>query len=409
MENNRARRVGTGSINLSWPLIIALSACGGGGGGSSSIQTHNVKIEAVEDTVADPQLETVTRKSVGLILISVGRLGLKVTEDESFSVRLDKEFFFPKTEKAIKDQIEYTAVKLPDGVRFIKRGEDYFFEGRIDTPGNYEFRLLAHYPDHHDITLDEFLTVIEFEPSFEEGVYPIRIPKSQLYAEPDDKDPANNPPTVLRDLPDLNLETKDSAPDKALKLDLRRYFHDPEGEALTFTVMGLPQGLSIKTGNPWIYGQPTAPGSYDVTVTAQEVRSDGDTRPVLGVTQSFTLIVMNLNPRQVPVDPGEGNRQMTGLPFQRDIFNLGPDRGGAVHIRGFIKDQDKIYLGEGVKEVWILRKNIDDWHLFADKNQQRQIAVISDYKPKLIFSDFDARSFDSTLEDNSVIVSEIVP
>src|SRR5437764_10205576 len=45
---------------------------------------------------------------------------------------------------------------------------------------------------------------------------------------------------------------------------------DPQGDALTFTVSGLPPGLSIAAATGKITGTPTTAGSYPVTVTAKD-------------------------------------------------------------------------------------------------------------------------------------------
>ena len=58
---------------------------------------------------------------------------------------------------------------------------------------------------------------------------------------------------------------------------------DADGDALTYTVTGLPGGMSLPPGSRVISGTPTTPGSFTVVVTA----SDG----LLSGTRTFTWVV----------------------------------------------------------------------------------------------------------------------
>lgn len=73
---------------------------------------------------------------------------------------------------------------------------------------------------------------------------------------------------------------------------------DPDGDPLTFSVAGLPQGMSINTASGVISGVATRVGSYEVTVTAQDGR--GGSSQVM-----FTWTVLGAPPviTSVPVAP----------------------------------------------------------------------------------------------------------
>ena len=88
--------------------------------------------------------------------------------------------------------------------------------------------------------------------------------------------PANQAPTAAA----IGAQSGDEG--QAFVLDASGFFSDPDGDALTFSASGLPQGLSISPSGV-ISGTPAEDGTYAVTVSA----SDGS----LTTPASFTLSV----------------------------------------------------------------------------------------------------------------------
>ncbi|MBC3792048.1 putative Ig domain-containing protein [Spirosoma utsteinense] len=70
-------------------------------------------------------------------------------------------------------------------------------------------------------------------------------------------------------------------------------FTDPENQFLTYSVSGLPEGLSFDRNTTTISGQPTTSGQFTVTVTA----TDSDN---LSASTSFLIVVNQSEPPQAP-------------------------------------------------------------------------------------------------------------
>jgi hypothetical protein len=83
---------------------------------------------------------------------------------------------------------------------------------------------------------------------------------------------------------------------------------DPEGDTLSYTVTGLPSGLSAATATGMISGTPTATGASTVTATV----SDGE----LSATVSFTLTVNGTAPGAATLLRPSGSISATGVTFE---------------------------------------------------------------------------------------------
>jgi len=74
-------------------------------------------------------------------------------------------------------------------------------------------------------------------------------------------------------------------------------FADPEGQALSFSASGLPSGLSINAGSGQVSGTPTAAGTFDVSITAED--------NIGATTDSNTFLIVIAAPvNQAPVFSG---------------------------------------------------------------------------------------------------------
>ncbi|NJR40949.1 MAG: tandem-95 repeat protein [Leptolyngbyaceae cyanobacterium CSU_1_4] len=96
----------------------------------------------------------------------------------------------------------------------------------------------------------------------------------------------NDAPVVANLIPDTTA-TEDSS----FNLDITSYFSDIDaGDILTYTAIGLPDGLSINSTNGIISGSPTnnAVGLRNITVTANDGKGGN-------VSDTFVLTVINTN------------------------------------------------------------------------------------------------------------------
>ena len=105
--------------------------------------------------------------------------------------------------------------------------------------------------------------------------------------------PENDTPVPTNPIPD-----RVRADGQSFAYDVSDFFADPDGDALSYTVTGLPAGLSVDGATGQIFGNidrnasqggPDRNGVYSVTVTA----SDGNGGSVV---QTFTLTVTNPGP-----------------------------------------------------------------------------------------------------------------
>ncbi|MEO0816567.1 MAG: putative Ig domain-containing protein [Pseudomonadota bacterium] len=87
----------------------------------------------------------------------------------------------------------------------------------------------------------------------------------------------NTPPVVANALPDADVQDGN-----AVNIDLSNVFSDADNDGLSFSVSGLPNGVSLNNGT--ISGTPTEIGTFTVSVTA----NDGQAT----VTDVFVLIVL---------------------------------------------------------------------------------------------------------------------
>ena len=100
---------------------------------------------------------------------------------------------------------------------------------------------------------------------------------------------AGNSPPVLTNPGALTTDVGQS-------VSLQLLASDPDGQPLSFTSSGLPPGLAIGANTGAIVGQPTTPGTFNVTVTV----SDGS----LTASQTFAWTIRSANQPPTLTNPG---------------------------------------------------------------------------------------------------------
>jgi len=131
--------------------------------------------------------------------------------------------------------------------------------------------------------------------------------------------PVNDPPVANGT---IGNQTNEDA-DGVAALDVKSFFNDVDGDALTYTASGLPAGLTINTTTGIISGtiDPSASqggtgGVYSVTVTA----SDGTS----SVDQTFTWTVTN----PAPIAADDGATTLEDTPVSGNVLTNDSDPDG---------------------------------------------------------------------------------
>ncbi|MEZ4866052.1 MAG: putative Ig domain-containing protein [Caldilineaceae bacterium] len=104
----------------------------------------------------------------------------------------------------------------------------------------------------------------------------------------------NRPPTLVQPAAQNNTVGDN--------INLSLSANDPDGDLLTFSVVGLPVGLTLDTNSGIIRGAPTAPGSYTVTVTVQDGRGAAASQSFVWTIQALPFTLNPLTATPVPVN-----------------------------------------------------------------------------------------------------------
>jgi hypothetical protein len=91
---------------------------------------------------------------------------------------------------------------------------------------------------------------------------------------------------------------------------------DPAGLVLSYSISGLPPGLTLGTGNGAIFGTPNTPGAYTVTATVTNTSS-------LSASQTFTWTILSQPSSGVPGGVSGGTPTGGGTPAPTPV--PGPD------------------------------------------------------------------------------------
>ena len=122
-SRRQAKRNNMPPLTFTWPLIIALSACGGGGGGSVSKSTVSITTDPeVEDTrnkiYFDPNSPSIN---------SIHRLSLSFSTGQEVSFEMSEDSFH--VQSGASYELEVT--NLPRGLKLVKHDDgNYFIEGK---------------------------------------------------------------------------------------------------------------------------------------------------------------------------------------------------------------------------------------------------------------------------------------
>ena len=106
-------------------------------------------------------------------------------------------------------------------------------------------------------------------------------------------------PVVVKEFESVTVEASDS-----IEINAAEHFTDVEGDALTFTAEGLPDGVTIDAAKGMISGTVASAGSYEVTVTAND-----------SVNTAQAALSITVNAQQVAEPPQERNSSSGSFGF----------------------------------------------------------------------------------------------
>ena len=132
-----------------------------------------------------------------------------------------------------------------------------------------------------------------------------------------------NDPPATTPIPDATRHDGD-----VINLDISGNFIDPEGDPLTYTVTGLPPGLTYNASTGVISGRlaanasqggPAGNGVYEITVIASDGKAGGESQPV-----RFTYTILNV----VPVANADTATTPEDVPVLIDVLGNDTDADG---------------------------------------------------------------------------------
>lgn len=296
----QAKRPNMSPLTFTWPLIIALSACGGGGGGSGSKPTVSIRadIEEVEDTVNDVR-DGKVRIGGKVIKKPVG--GDDQGKDEAPSNfppvhTFDNPNFIngdsdeEHNALIVGQEFSYT---IPLNTFSDPEGDNitYSIDQRFLPPGltfNPSTRTISGRLEDFRSTNPEGLaykfTIIGTDP---QG----RVVKDGMIMAV--VMPNDGPQRTDATLSDINKTVGDN-----IRINFKKYFSDPEGDPLRFTVDKSPPGMVMQSNGPWFWGRPTEAFYEVITVTARDT--------VSGQTETMQFRLTATMPTTAP-DTGSSN------------------------------------------------------------------------------------------------------
>ena len=400
-SGRQAKRTNMPPLTFTWPLIIALSACGGGGAGSGSKPTVSITTDPeVEDTrnkiYFDPNSPSIN---------SIHRLSLSFSTGQEVSFEMSEDSFHVPSGASY----ELEVTNLPRGLKLVKHDDgNYFIEGKAPNLSALSHYVISMKTSDGQVVERKVQWIVSGDPLPEPSSYPEfqPSPSAPSFPDPFTLQPNVNHLTVIRQkIPDITLTLNEG-----FKINFDKFFYDPDWDIMRYEVEtaskadDLPPGLKMQENGPWYWGRPTKPGEYAIVVTARETPHDEPSFRQETETQLFFIFVLHDAPKKVPTIGNSKNSQMTGSPVHKDIFDITAHDTHPENIYYFVKGQDKIFINKG--DVYIQRNDadLDDWILYADAAKSERLAIVHSLSETLTADDFDAHSLDASLADIYVTV-----
>jgi hypothetical protein len=374
-DGERTRQVPARPFTFTWPLIIALSACGGGGGGGARpVPTVTGKAINVADGVGGP---------LGSFNPDISNWYRNEYEESwSFKVGQTVSFEIPGGTRIVHNGIpaEITFANLPAGLKLVSRDGKQFIEGTVtEAPAlRQKLTLILSSPGHESMRLERFWTVDAAPPPDDDST-PVRIaetpplpppaPPQPTPAAPPTPEPPNRGPYVSRKIPEITLFTEGDPMNvnkERLVINLNEYFRDPDRDVLRYTTEDdVPDGLILQQNGPWFYGRPTVPGTYEIRIIATDWPAKAG-EPSFSTSQPITIHALHPEAQTVKIREStlfKGLVTMTGSPIHKDIFDITPESSNPENIFKFVKGQDRIHTG--VSEIYIKwSDSLQGWYVY---------------------------------------------
>lgn len=306
----QAKRTNMPPLTFTWPLIIALSACGGGGGGSGTKPTTS-NFKEVRDTVGDVR--------DGLVRIGGSIIKKPVDRDNQSEGNAPTE---PPNDRP---------VRVFDNPNFINEiGTENQKALTVGHEFSYQFNPTTFIdPEGGPITLSlqagsNLPPGLRFDAStgmISGKVLPIdnlgingRLFKITIVGT-DNQGLMNTDGILFQVIPNAAPELKKDIDDisyvigedaEKILINFNEYFTDPDGDKLSFTVDKVPPGMKMTATGQYLYDRPTEAFDDVITVTARDTVS-GKTE-----TSQFRLTVSISNAESVTGSDNAFTDQTTG-------------------------------------------------------------------------------------------------
>ena len=410
-------------ISFTWPLIIALSACsggGGGGGGGGSRPLPTVTLTA--EVKGDPFALSLYAPEISVWYISEDGTSWEFVKGQDVS------FEIPDGTRVVRDgiPIDIDIAALPRGLKVVSRDGKQFIEGTVtQTAGTGKLVLILTSPGHETVRIEQPWSVAEaLPPTPEEDSRPAPVPETPVQPVPEPEPAApNSAPVIYRTIPTITLYTEGDPSNvgkERLLINLKRHFQDPERDPLRFSSDDVPDGLTLQQNGPWLYGRPTKPGTYKITITAKDFPLSGES---ISISYRFTIHAVEIEARNV-LRQDHRYDILIGDPLRKDIFDT-TTNPRVEHIHNFVQGKDKIHVG--VSEIYIKwHQPLNGWQIFDKAQYDREAGtgrladVIRNNRDqnqdnwKLTDADFQAHLLNDVLPagvddfaDMNVVVTEI--
>lgn len=291
----QTKRTNMPPLTFTWPLIIALSACGGGGG-SGSKPTVFIRADIKEEVV-----DTVNDVHDGKVRIGGKVIKKPVGGDDQGKDEAPPNF----APKHTFDNPNFQNGDSDEEHNALIVGQEFSYTIPPNTFSDPEGDSITYSIDQRSLppglTFDPSTRTIsgrleDFRSTNPDGIaYKITIigtdPQGRVV-----KDGMIMAVVMPNDGPqrtDATLSNINKTVDDNIRINFKKYFSDPEGDPLRFTLDKLPPGMVMQTNGPWFYGRPTEAFDKVITVTATDT--------VSGKTETMQFRFTATTPNAAPV------------------------------------------------------------------------------------------------------------